>query len=325
MNIIITSNERLPALLYGGSPRVVWCLAKELSLLGHRVQLLAPLGSECPFADVLPYEPRQDVRELIPPDVDIVHFNSGVPKAMQSPYIFTQHGNVLPGESIDRNTVFVSKNHAARHGSESFVHNGLDWQDAAQSSLPRCDFHFLGKAAWRKKNVRGAIAATKEVPSARLHVLGGHRLNFSMGFRFTASSRISFHGMTNDHQKYEIMSRSQGLVFPVRWHEPFGLAIIESMHCGCPVFGTPYGSLPELVPPEVGLLSSSQSELAAAMADADRWDPATCTAYATEYFNSKRMALAYLEKYERVINGESLNATPPTLLKPEEKLLPWYP
>jgi hypothetical protein len=61
------------------------------------------------------------------------------------------------------------------------------------------------------------------------------------------------------------------------------------------------------------------------MADADRWDPATCTAYATEYFNSKRMALAYLEKYERVINGESLNATPPTLLKPEEKLLPWYP
>jgi glycosyltransferase involved in cell wall biosynthesis len=131
--------------------------------------------------------------------------------------------------------------------------------------------------------------------------------------------------MVNDHQKYEVMNRSRGLVFPVRWHEPFGLAITESMHCGCPVFGTPYGSLPELVPPEVGLLSSSQSELAAAMADADRWDPATCTAYAAEHFNSKRMALAYLEKYERVINGESLNATHPTLQEPEEKMLPWHP
>ena len=33
----------------------------------------------------------------------------------------------------------------------------------------------------------------------------------------------------------------------MRWHEPFGIALIEALYFGCPVFGTPYGSLPEIV------------------------------------------------------------------------------
>ena len=44
-----------------------------------------------------------------------------------------------------------------------------------------------------------------------------------------------------------LLNASRGLIFPVRWHEPFGLAVIESLYFGCPVFATPYGALPELV------------------------------------------------------------------------------
>ena len=36
-------------------------------------------------------------------------------------------------------------------------------------------------------------------------------------------------------EKGEILNSSKGLVFPVLWHEPFGLAIIESLYYGCPV------------------------------------------------------------------------------------------
>ena len=55
------------------------------------------------------------------------------------------------------------------------------------------------------------------------------------------------------------------MIFPVRWHEPFGLAIVESLYFGCPVFGTPYGSLPEIVAPDVGVLSARASDLAEAV------------------------------------------------------------
>jgi glycosyltransferase involved in cell wall biosynthesis len=119
------------------------------------------------------------------------------------------------------------------------------------------------------------------------------------------------------------MESSKGLVFPVRWNEPFGLAIIESLFSGCPIFGTPYGSLPELVPPEVGFLSASSDELAEAMKDSQQWKPQVCRDYAVENFNSKKMALSYVEIYERVLAGETLNKEPPSLKKPEPKLLPF--
>ncbi|MBX9724388.1 MAG: hypothetical protein K2X81_23465, partial [Candidatus Obscuribacterales bacterium] len=59
----------------------------------------------------------------------------------------------------------------------------------------RNKFHFLGKAAWSVKNVAGAIDVIKATKNEELMVLGGHRLNLKMGFRFTLSSRIQFYGM----------------------------------------------------------------------------------------------------------------------------------
>ena len=163
----------------------------------------------------------------------------------------------------------------------------------------------------------------KKANRGPIDILGGRRLNFNMGFRFTMDLNTRFHGMVDDDFKYKVMSSSKGLVFPVRWHEPFGLAIIESLFAGCPVFGTPYGSLPELVPNDVGFLSANSDDLAEAMKDTGQWKPEICRDYAVENFSSKKMALKYLEIYERVIDGEVLNKSIPTLREPEPKLLPF--
>ena len=144
-----------------------------------------------------------------------------------------------------------------------------------------------------------------------------------MGFRFTTSFNAKFHGMVNDPYKFKVMSMSKGLVLPVLWNDPCPNAVIESLLAGCPVFGTPYGSLPELVPSEVGFLSASSDELAEAMKDSQQWKPQVCRDYAVENFNSKKMALKYVEIYERVLDGEVLNKEPPQLKEPEPKLLPF--
>ncbi|NQY28269.1 MAG: hypothetical protein HRT69_02240 [Flavobacteriaceae bacterium] len=52
------------------------------------------------------------------------------------------------------------------------------------------------------------------------------------------------------------------IYLPVLWNKPFGLAIIESLYTGYPVFGPNYGSLPELIPENVGYTSNSMSEIA---------------------------------------------------------------
>jgi glycosyltransferase involved in cell wall biosynthesis len=67
------------------------------------------------------------------------------------------------------------------------------------------------------------------------------------GVRITLSPHVRFHGLLGGDGKNAILNSSKGLVLPVLRHEPFGLAVIESLYFGCPLFGTPYGALPELL------------------------------------------------------------------------------
>ncbi len=329
MRILIVNTGIIPVHLYGGTERVIWGLGKELAQLGHEVTFLVRSGSSCDFASVLFIDENKPIVDQIPERFDIVHFNFQPDQLerVTTPYIVTIHGNSNnPEETFDRNAVFVSKNHAYRFQSESYVLNGLDWSDYTQPDLDikRNYFHFLGKAAWRVKNVKGAIDVVKAANGEKLKVLGGVRFNFEMGMRFTFSPKIGFEGMVGGEKKDRLLNGSKGLIFPIRWHEPFGLAIIESLYYGCPVFGTPYGSLPELVNDEVGFLSNKQSELTEAIQQVESYSIQHCHEYARDRFNSKRMTLDYVKKYEQVLNGETLSPTTPQLRKKQdEKYLDW--
>ncbi len=304
MNILVFTKSTLPVTNYGGTQRVIWDQIAALHHLGHNITLIAGKGSYCEWAEVIEYQPELPLAQQIPEGIDVVHFHGRV-EEIEQPYIRTQHGN--SEHAVDANTVFVSKQHALNHGAEAFVHNGLNWDKypTPDLTLTRRNYHFLGKAAWKVKNVRGAIRITKRAGEG-LDVLGGHRLNFKMGFRLTLDQHVRFMGMVDDVQKSQIMQRSKGLVFPVTWHEPFGLAITESLFFGCPVFATPYGSLPELVTPNVGFLSNNESELVEALKD-NQFAARVCHEYARDCFDSITMARRYVAMYERVISGETLN------------------
>jgi len=207
-----------------------------------------------------------------------------------------------------------------RYGSDSYVLNGLDWRayGAVDWSRSREYYHFLGKAAWRVKNVKGAIQVAKKA-NVELHVLGGDRLNIKRGFRWTLSRSIQFHGMVGGAQKNQLLNGSRGMIFPVRWHEPFGLATIESLYFGCPVFATPYGALPELVPAYCGVLSADSTLLADAIRS-QQFDPMQCHEHVLQHFNPVVMMQGYLEKYRQVMAGQTLNAEQPCLKENPEAL-----
>ncbi len=326
LNILIVNNTKIPVNNYGGTERVIWYLGKELNKKGHNVSYLASPGSYSDFARVLIYDKKKPLSIQIPDNIDIVHFNSDPEQEIGKPYIITNHGNCFDFRSFHVNTVFVSQNHANRFGSETYIYNGLDWDDYGKPELinKRSYFHFLGKSAWRVKNVKGAIDIIKSTKKERLKVLGGNRLNFNMGFQFTLSPRISFYGMVGGEKKSQLLEGSKGLIYPVKWNEPFGLAIIESLYFGCPVFGTPYGSLPEIVNSEIGYLSNNSKLLSKEIEEADRFSRVKCHDYAVSLYNSKKMAESYLEKYEMVLNGYPLNNLPPKLIELQtEKFLEW--
>lgn len=324
MHVLIAHNAIIPALEYGGTERMIWWLGKELVKAGHKVSFLVAEGAVCPFAEVLIYNPSVALSLQVPAYIDVAYLSVRPPNDFPKPYVFTIHGNPRSDEVLDLNSVFVSKNHAERHNSEAFVYNGIDFEDYPKPSYSheRRHTHFWRNASWKVKNVKGAIQIAKKAQQ-QLVVMGGHRINFKMGFRFTPDRHVRFYGMVGGKIKLDLIHRSKALLFPVLWHEPFGIAIIESLYMGCCVLATPYGSLPELIIPEVGFLSDNANDLAEQPKNTEQFDPKICHEYVKDSFSAKQMMQKYLEYYEVVLSGKTINSIAPKALYNYPKYLPF--
>lgn len=293
--------------------------------MGHRITFLAGEGTVSDFARVKTLNLQLALADQIPEDVDLIHSFINIWEDIPKPIMITIEGNSRPGRDFHINTCFVSRNHASRYGSERFVYNGMDLEEYGKPrfDMERNYLHFLGKAAWNVKNVKGCITLAREA-GLPLRVLGGNRIQLKMGIRISLDRNVRFEGMVGGAYKNQLINGSKALLFPVLWNEPFGIALTESLYFGCPVFGTPYGSLPELITPEFGFLSYSKSELIQALENADSFDRLKCHEYVCDNFSSLKMTQDYLTLYEKVLNGETLNPEPPSLIdtkKPE--LLPF--
>ena len=326
MHITIVYEGKIPVLTYGGTGRDIWYLGEELVKRGHKVTYLVAEGSTSPFANVTFLDKSRDINSQIPAGTDIVNIHYPPKQPINMPHMVSIHGNTNNPEIIfPLNTHFVSKNHAKRFGSTAYIYNGMNWDDYPKPNLNqnRNGFHFLGNAAWKVKNLKAAMKIARKNKTS-LDVLGGYRMNFKMGMRFTLDPKIHFHGMVGNDIKASVIQQSNGLLFPVLWHEPMGLAIIESLFYGSPVFGTPYGALPELVNENIGFLSNNLTELVHATASATQFNNKACHDYAVETFNAKRMCTKYLEYFEWILNGNTLNKNHPQLIKKQEvKYLPF--
>ena len=324
MHICLVIDAKLPVQGYGGTERVVYWLGRALYEAGHKITFLAQT-SKINFADVVVIDKSKRLEDQIPKSVDIVHLHSSFDMPSDIPACQTIHGNCRETTIFHPNSIFVSSNHAQNHGATAFVHNGLDGRDYGKPDFntPRSSFVFLAKAAWRLKNVKGAIRVAKLAKSP-IDILGGNRLNFKMGFRLTLSPNAHFHGMVDDSVKIPYLRQARGLIFPVLWPEPFGVAVIESLYFGSPVFATPYGSLPEIVNKDVGFLSNSAKDLANLAMQWESFDRQAIHEYWEKNFSAKVMAKKYLDYYTSILDRQNLHASI-IISKPvrSSQMMPW--
>jgi glycosyltransferase involved in cell wall biosynthesis len=170
---------------------------------------------------------------------------------------------------------------------------------------------FLSKTTLKVKNLAAAMQFCKSA-GVGLEIAGGRR---PVGLRLKALTTRGFSwlGPVNGKEKAKALARARALVFPVVWDEPFGLVVAEALMSGTPVLASPRGSLPELVPPEVGRLISVN--------DPEQWkevltggykdfSASVCREWAIQKFHYMKMAQEYLALYQRLIREKSLNRRP---------------
>ncbi|MEK7691619.1 MAG: glycosyltransferase, partial [Bdellovibrionota bacterium] len=132
--------------------------------------------------------------------------------------------------------------------------------------------------------------------------------------RATFDRLFAWEGTVDGLRKAALLSEANALLFPIRWPEPFGLVMVESLMSGTPVLATPMGSVPEIISPETGIQI--------ALSDADRWSWALkegwkalkrdrCREWAMERYHYRKMAENYGRIYGKILNGERINLKTP--------------
>lgn len=326
MNIVFYYPAKLPVIKYGGTERIVFWLMKELVKLGHRVTLIGNPDSSVTAIGVklIPVLPGIDWRCLIPSSTDILHLNQNEAE-IDVPYVNTIHGNETPGVILPANSIFVSRNHAVRHHAEAYVYNGIDFSEYPfiTDNKPKRDTRmFLANARWEVKNLKDCLRACNNA-GKELFVGGGNRQDvfkffrekhkyINEGLKYFISPKIHFLGMIGQAKKIEYLNKVEAFLWPVRWHEPFGVAIIEAYSQGVPVIASPWGSLPELVMDGTGIICDDFAQFSERVNDLGRtFDRNQIRKYSEERFNSRRMAQNYVTYYERVLSGEKINVNCP--------------
>jgi glycosyltransferase involved in cell wall biosynthesis len=302
MHIALYFHGRLPVRGYGGTQRVVIWLARGLSELGHQVTLLAPPGSQVPEATLVELDPAQlgrpgfDLARLLPGSVDLLHAHAPLASAPAHPHVFTLHGNRGAGRNLPPNTIFVSADHARRHGGTAFVYNGVDPSEFVFSA-GKGDFDlFLGRLH-SVKGYRWAIQGARRA-NRRLVVAGGWRPTLRRGLRFV--------GSVDGSRKAELLADAACLWMPALWDEPFGLTLVEAMMSGTPVLGTRRGALPEIVTSEVGALGDTLDDLVRLRPAIEHCEPQACRAHAERWFSHTVMAEEYVRMYRHYLATNAL-------------------
>jgi glycosyltransferase involved in cell wall biosynthesis len=304
MHVALYVHSLLPARGYGGTQRVVVWLARGLAELGHRVTVLALAGSRGLEAELAELDPKQlrsrdfDISPHVPRSADIVHAHTPLIRSPAQPCVFTLHGNLRHGVTPPPNAIFLSADHARRHGRIAFVHNGVDPADYLYQSTKESYDLFLGRLH-SVKGYRWAIEGAKRC---------GKRLIIAGGWRPSLRPSLRFVGSVDGPRKAALLARAECLWMPALWDEPFGLTLVEALASGTPVLGTRRGSLPEVISPNVGALGDTLDELVGLRSTIGERRPEDCLSRVERWFNHRRMAEEYVRMYQHYLKTGSLPA-----------------
>ena len=333
--------ERVPPEKYGGTERVVSTLTEELVKRGHKVTLFAS-GDSKTQAKLVSVYPRglrgakvkdtygTNIHTLLnigaayqrQDEFDIIHDHNSflsLPTANLAhvPVLMTIHGpitvNIRKNFETLRNPHLVAISDSQRESAPNLnwtgmIHHGLDFKNFPFSETTEGYLLFVGRISM-EKGVHFAIETAQylDLPliiAAKLEGFDTQYFNEYVG-PMLSNGQIKWVGEVDQDERNRLMSKALCFLHPVTWKEPFGLTLIESMACGCPVIGFNKGSIPEVIRNgKTGFVVEDVEEMAEAVNNIKKIERIFCRDYARENFNSKLMTDNYEKIYYQILENK---------------------
>ncbi|WP_222270534.1 glycosyltransferase [Modestobacter marinus] len=323
----------VPPPAYGGIEAQVDYLARGLADAGHEVLLAARAGSTCsvelvagtvPAAGVPIGDCVTELAHVVRAyaafvDVDLVHDHTITGPLCRRrraglPVVSTCHGpvhgdldTVYRAMAAEVGLVAISAAQASAAPDVPFaavIHHGLDVSAVPVGAGSGGYVCFLGRFS-PEKGVREAIliARAAGIPlriGAKMRE-ASERDYFEGCIRPLLGRDAEYVGELDAAAKYELLGGAMALLNPIRWSEPFGLVMIESLAAGTPVVVTPNGSAPEIIEDGVTGFVRDLRLLPEVLPRATELDRATCRAAAETRFSAVRMVAEHLTLYRTVV------------------------
>jgi glycosyltransferase involved in cell wall biosynthesis len=325
----------IPPPLYGGIEQAVDAEARGLTAAGQELMLFATGDSTSPVPRQWVLAEAEGMRMgFAVPEIrhvlaaydavadfgaEIVHDHTVLGPVLAHaftdvPVVSTIHGP-LNDELIDiyrhiaARVALVAISHAQREPDPDLpiarvIHHGVDARQFPSGTGEGGYLLFLGRMT-PEKGAHRAVAVARKA-GAELLMAGKCREPWERSY-FEAEVEpglggdVRYLGEVDHEEKLRLLAGAKATLFPIRWNEPFGLVMIESLACGTPVLAFREGAAPEVIEDgRTGFLCAGESEMAEAVAAVDGLDRAQCRAAVEGYFSTERMVREHLELFEQV-------------------------
>ena len=186
-------------------------------------------------------------------------------KYSRAPVLFTLHDPVFPQNTLEyfRLKLFSNQNYVAISQSQNnlykkllginciaTVHHGLDLKNFDFLSIPENYLSMIGRFLPEKGFDLGIKVAQKlRIPLKIVSSQNYQKTDYYLKEikPYLDSPNISEIDFLYPAQRNLFLQKSKLFLFPIKWEEPFGMVLIESMACGTPVVAFARGSVPEIV------------------------------------------------------------------------------
>lgn len=133
----------------------------------------------------------------------------------------------------------------------------------------------------------------------------GDRDYFEKKIKPLLDKNVEFFGeIKTPKEKSDFFGNALATLFPIRWHEPFGIVMLESMVCGTPIIAFNKGSVPEVVKNgETGFIVENEEEMIQKIEKVKKIKREKCREHVIKNFTVEKMTSDYLEAYQIAINS----------------------
>ncbi|TAN15299.1 MAG: glycosyltransferase family 4 protein [Chitinophagaceae bacterium] len=233
-------------------------------------------------------------------------------RLIRTPVVTTIHGfsspKIIPVyKRYNDSNYYVSISYSDRNENLSYIANvyhGIKEEDFTFQEDPAGGYLLFFGRIHPDKGVWEAIQIAKK--SGKKIVLAGiiqDQAYFDEKIApWIDNEQICFLGPAGPEKRNKLLGDAHALLHPIRFNEPFGLSLAESMMCGTPVIAFNKGAMQELINDgETGFLVDTIDEAVAKIPLISQLSRLKCHEWAKSQFSRKRMVDDYIKVYEKIL------------------------